>query len=129
LEQLPDLIIDIPFAPKLVATTIGTLIADNKLTLAYPSSSLSALISTGPAPGYAALMASEILRAALAGGKDIPEKESSEFLLRFARTGRKAGNAFVGTEEARKIGEARLAEEGDLTGREQKERRSCERNQ
>lgn len=93
---MPDLLIDFPFAPRLVATSIGALIADNKLPISFPLSALSPLISEGPAPGVAAGMAGEILRSAIAGGKTFTDKEKREFLLNFARPAQKADeNAFL----------------------------------
>lgn len=84
---MADLLIDFPFAPKLIATTIGAVLADNKLPLSYPISTLAPLVSEGPAPGVAASMAGEILRSAITSGKDFPDKERREFLLNFKRPG------------------------------------------
>ena len=87
LEIVADLLIDFPFAPKLIASSIGVLIADNKLPLSFPISALVPLIPEGSAPGLAATMAGEILRSAIASGKEFSDKERREFLMHFARPG------------------------------------------
>jgi len=84
---MADLLIDFPFAPKLIATAIGVLVADSKLPLSYPISALAPLVSEGPAPGVAATMAGELLRSAIASGKEFSDDEKREFLLKFARPG------------------------------------------
>jgi len=87
LEILSDLLIDFPFVPKLVATSIGILIAENKLPLSYPITALTPLISEGQAPGVAATMGGEILRSAIANGKEFSDQQKREFLVNFARPG------------------------------------------
>jgi len=82
---MADLLIDFPFAPRLIATTIGVLVADNKLPLSYPISALAPLITEGQAPGVAAVMAGEILRSAISSGKEFSDQEKREFLMNFAR--------------------------------------------
>lgn len=84
---MADLLMDFPFAPRLIATTIGMLVADNKIPLSYPISALAPLVSEGPAPGVAAVMAGEILRSAIASGKDFSDKERRDFLKNFSRPG------------------------------------------
>jgi hypothetical protein len=69
----------------MVATAIGALIVNNKLTLSYSSSALAPLVSVGPAPGLAALMASNILNTVIAGGKDLTDQERREFLEHFSQ--------------------------------------------
>jgi len=95
LETIPDTLIDFPFAPRLVATSIGTLVADNKLPLSFTITALSHLISEGPAPGVAASMAGEILRSAILHRKEFSEKEKREYLFNFARNGQKDDSFLV----------------------------------